>query len=91
VSDLPWLRATPHECGPACDHRSGLPTTENKDEGRGVGHSTPDGVGAQAPAPSPTLDPLCEDCEDPLSKHDGPGGSNPWLACRHYVPKGPKN
>ncbi len=77
-----------HECGPRCfKHRSGLPM----DEGRGVLPLPPERAASVSPAsPSPTPDPICEECEDPLSRHDGPGGSNPWLACKHFVERGPK-
>ena len=46
-----------------------------------------------APRKDPTVsspDPLCEDCESPMSEHTGPGGANPWTACKAYIPRGPK-
>ena len=64
------------------------------DEGKGgVTGSVPatevDGE-AQAPVP-PSPDPICEDCESPLSEHTGAGASHPWNACRRFIPIGPKS
>lgn len=87
MTDLPWLRGKPHICDGSCPHRAGI-----MDEGRGGPTSPVEGGTAQAPAtPSPPPDDLCEDCWDPLSKHDGPNASNPWTACKRFIPLGPKS
>ena len=89
-----------HECGPACTkHRSGLPIPNPPEISSSVADnrtapetdSPPEPSGGSASTGLDGGGPICEDCEDPLSKHDGPGGSNPWLACKHFVPKGPKS
>ena len=44
------------------------------------------GPGSEIPSP----DPLCEDCEAPMSEHTGPGGTSPWIGCKGFIPRGPK-
>ncbi len=58
---------TPHECSGRCTHAAGI----NKEESAGRVASPVERAAPQGP-PAPSLDPLCADCDEPLSAHTSP-------------------
>ena len=93
MSDLPWLKGPAHQCGPRCNHKSGLPKEEGPPE-----IPVEPSAGNRGTVPrgdTPTLDPICEDCSEPESAHTSPilrdgvvvGLACPTNSCKRFVPR----
>lgn len=89
---------TAHICGPSCGHGGGLPVEGSglkANETQRVSESG-GGVLEERPESRPFDGVLCEDCGGLWEEHTGAGvggkgPTNPWLACRGFVPEGPKS